>query len=147
MRAFVQHTVSAAVAVVIAALTAVMAHRAEASVRIDIDLSSQHMTVAIDGQHTYSWPISSGKRGHTTPTGSYRPTRLVKHYHSRKYDAPMPYSIFFRGGYAIHETDETYRLGRRASHGCIRLSPRNAARLFYLVREHGKSATRIVVRR
>jgi hypothetical protein len=51
----------------------------------------------------------------------------------------MPYSIFFRGGYAIHGSYETASLGRPASHGCIRLMPANAAKLFAMVQQEGAS--------
>ena len=73
------------------------------------------------------------------------PERLERKWYSRKYDmSPMPYSIFFDGGYAIHGSYEVSRIGRPASHGCIRLNPRNAAVLFRLV-EANAGNTRIVV--
>ena len=78
-----------------------------------------------------------GALGYSTPNGSYRPERLARKWFSRKYDwSPMPYSIFFDGGYAIHGSYEIARLGRPASHGCIRLHPQNAAILFALIKEH-----------
>ena len=49
----------------------------------------------------------------------------------------MPHSIFFHGGYAIHGTYETAALGRPASHGCVRISPAHAAKLYSLVRAEG----------
>ncbi len=49
----------------------------------------------------------------------------------------MPHSIFFSGGYAIHGTSATGALGRPASHGCVRVSPGNAATLYKLVQEEG----------
>jgi L,D-transpeptidase catalytic domain len=113
---------------------------AQARVNIDVDLSSQTMRVAADGGETYVWPISSGKAGHLTPTGRYRPQRMYVLIHSLKYDnAPMPHSIFFRGGYAIHGSNALAMLGRPASHGCIRLAPGNASVLFDLVRRQGAS--------
>ncbi len=113
---------------------------AQARVNIDIDLSSETMRVAADNGETYSWPISSGKAGHRTPTGRYRPQRMYAMVHSIKYDnAPMPHSIFFRGGYAIHGSNAVSMLGRPASHGCIRLAPGNASRLFELVKKEGAS--------
>ena len=113
---------------------------AQAKVNIDIDLSSQTMRVAADTGETYVWPISSGKAGHLTPTGRYRPQRLYTMIHSLKYDnAPMPHSIFFRGGYAIHGSNSVRMLGRPASHGCIRLAPGNASVLFDLVKAQGAS--------
>lgn len=120
---------------------------ANAGVSVHISRASQTMNVYVNGSHYYSWRISSGRRGYTTPSGSYRPTRLARKWYSRKYHwSPMPYSIFFRGGYAIHGTTETRRLGRRASHGCVRLHPSNARTLFGLVKKYGRSKTRIVVR-
>lgn len=117
---------------------------AMAGVTVAVDLSSQTMTVSEDGAVRNRWNISSGRDGYRTPNGSYRPQRLVRMHYSRKYNmAPMPHSIFFRGGFAIHGTGETGRLGRTASHGCIRLAPGNAAELFRLVQS--RADTRIVI--
>jgi lipoprotein-anchoring transpeptidase ErfK/SrfK len=117
-----------------------------ASVKVNIDLGAQRMYVYVDGKLQHDWAISSGRKGYETPTGSYRPTRLEREWYSRQYDdAPMPNAIFFSGGYAIHGTYETRRLGRTASHGCIRLAPSNAARLFSLVEERGRRSTRIEI--
>ncbi len=67
-------------------------------------------------------------------------------WYSRKYDnSPMPYSVFYYGGYAIHGTNYVKRLGRPASHGCIRLQTANAATFYSLVQRHGRADTRIVV--
>ena len=119
-----------------------------AQVEVVIDLSDQRMRVAVDGSPLYAWPVSTARPGYVTPTGRYRPIRLERSWYSRKYDnAPMPYSIFFRGGYAIHGTTEIGRLGRPVSHGCVRLHPDNARRLFNLVAKAGRNATTIVVRR
>ncbi|MEL6373644.1 MAG: L,D-transpeptidase [Pseudomonadota bacterium] len=111
-----------------------------------INLSTQRMAVMLDGKTLHSWRISSGRRGHHTPTGTYKPYRMHTMWYSRKYDnAPMPHAIFFRGGYAVHATYATRMLGRPASHGCIRLSPKNARRFFQLVRKYGKHRTRIAL--
>ncbi|QFR34985.1 L,D-transpeptidase family protein [Ancylobacter sp. TS-1] len=113
-----------------------------------INLSKQRMEVIVDGQPRYSWPVSTARKGYRTPTGSYGVQRMHRRYYSRKYDnAPMPYSIFFNGGYAIHGTTDIRRLGRPASHGCVRLHPNNAAALFALVKEYGSANTRIIVTR
>lgn len=117
-----------------------------AGVRVSTNLSTQTMTVKVNGRVQHRWRISSGRKGYRTPTGTYRPGRMYREYYSRKYDnSPMPHSIFFRGGYAIHGTGYTKRLGRPASHGCIRLHPANARRLYNLVRAHGKANTRISI--
>ena len=83
------------------------------------------------GQLKHTWPVSTGRRGYETPGGNYRAKRLEQEWYSTLYDdAPMPHAVFFNGGYAIHGTYDAKRLGRRASHGCVRLAPGNAARLF-----------------
>jgi hypothetical protein len=110
---------------------------AHATVQIHIDLSSQRMQVN-SSSGSYTWPVSTARSGYYTPRGSYAPTSLQRMHYSRKYDnSPMPYSIFFRGGYAIHGSYATRSLGRPASHGCVRLAPGNAARLFEMVKAEG----------
>ncbi|MCH9808430.1 MAG: L,D-transpeptidase [Alphaproteobacteria bacterium] len=129
-----------------AAFVSAPVETAEAGVTVKISRSSQTMRVYVGGKLRHRWRVSTGRRGYTTPSGSYRPQRLERMWHSRKYHwSPMPHSIFFRGGYAIHGTNETGRLGRRASHGCVRLSRGNARRLFGLVRKYGRGGTRIYI--
>jgi lipoprotein-anchoring transpeptidase ErfK/SrfK len=124
------------------------AQGALASVVASIDISRQRMTITVDGAPYASWPVSTGVNGHHTPTGSYRPYLVKRMHYSSKYEnAPMPHSVFFRGGYAIHGTPYIKRLGRRASHGCVRLHPANAARLYKLVLIYGFDNTRITIRR
>lgn len=111
---------------------------AYAHVEINIDLTSRTMIVHSGSGETYVWPISSGKAGYATPRGVFRPRALYAMVYSAKYDnAPMPHSIFFHGQYAIHGTTAVGNLGRPASHGCIRISPANAARLFAMVQREG----------
>lgn len=125
-----------------AALAAAAPSRASIVARID--LAEQEMNVFVDGKLRHSWPISSGRRGYETPTGRYRPQRLEKEWYSRQYDdSPMPYSVFFRGGYAIHGGHR--RVGGPASHGCIRLTTGNAATFFNLVSSRGSWKTRIII--
>ena len=118
---------------------AIQASAAQARVRVHIDLSSQRMTVE-SSSGTYVWPVSTARSGYSTPRGAYAPTSLQRMHYSHKYHmSPMPYSIFFRGGYAIHGTYATGALGRPASHGCVRLAPGNAAALFQMVKNEGAS--------
>ncbi len=132
-----------AIVVVIALLGAFAP--AQAGVVITVDKSEQRLDVAVDGVHRYEWPVSTARMGYNTPNGTYRPERLARKWFSSKYDwSPMPYSIFFHGGYAIHGSYEISHIGRPASHGCIRLHPANAAVLFALVEQH-RNDTRIVV--
>ncbi|MDP2803283.1 MAG: L,D-transpeptidase family protein [Phreatobacter sp.] len=118
---------------------------ASAAIVVRVDKTSQTMRVIVDGEHRHTWAVSTGRAGYNTPNGSYRPQRLERSWHSRKYGmAPMPHSIFFRGGYAIHGTTMVSRLGRVDSHGCIRLAPGNARTLFEMVARQ-RGATRIVI--
>ena len=117
-----------------------------ATVEAKVSISSQRMYVSVNGVRKYTWAVSTGRSGYSTPTGSYRPQRLEKMWYSSKYDnAPMPHSVFFRGGYAIHGTNAVSRLGSRASHGCVRLAPGNAATLYSLVSKYGMGNTRVVI--
>lgn len=117
-----------------------------ADVTVKIDVSDQRMRVYVNGHRQHSWAVSTGRSGYRTPRGRFRPTRMHRTYYSRKYNnSPMPHSIFFHGGYAIHGTNYIRNLGRPASHGCVRLHPDHARRLFNLVRQHGSGRTRIVV--
>jgi hypothetical protein len=118
---------------------------AKADVVVHVDKTSQRLSVSVDGKPLYEWPVSTARWGYNTPNGTYRPERLEKSWYSRKYDmSPMPHSIFFDGGYAIHGSYEVSHLGRPASHGCIRLSPSHAATLFALVQQH-RGETNILV--
>ncbi len=118
---------------------------ASAGVVVTVDKTAQHLSVSVDGRSRYEWPVSTARIGYRTPVGTYRPERLERQWFSRKYDwSPMPHSIFFSGGYAIHGSNEVSRLGRPASHGCIRLHPSNAATLFALVKANYND-TRIVI--
>lgn len=114
----------------------------------NISLSSQTMTVSQNGIVRYRWKVSTARKGYVTPKGSWSAKWLSKNHRSRKYDdAPMPYAVFFNGGYAVHATYDLKRLGRPASHGCIRLHPENAAEFFSLAGQYGLKNTRIVVTR
>ncbi len=138
----VQRLVTAAAAF---ALLVAGALSAQAGVLITVNKSTQRLSVSVDGAPRYQWPVSTARWGYHTPNGTYRPERLERKWYSRKYDmSPMPYSIFFDGGYAIHGSYEISHIGRPASHGCIRLNPRNAAVLFRLVAAN-EGNTRIVV--
>ena len=118
------------------------------AVRVIIDLSEQRMSVSQHGAWLYSWPVSTARTGKRTPTGVFVPYLLKrKHYSTLYNNAPMPWSIFFHGNYAIHGTTEVHRLGAPASAGCVRLAPENARTLYGMIRRFGKSETRIVIRR
>jgi len=117
-----------------------------ADVVVQIDKSSQRMTVSVDGAPRYTWPVSTGGGGYGTPSGTFRPQSMQRMHFSRKYyNSPMPHSIFFYYGFAIHGTNDIARLGGPASHGCVRLHPSHAAALYGLVQRSGASSTRIEI--
>jgi hypothetical protein len=119
---------------------------ANAAVVIRVDKNRQTMSVAVNGERRYEWTVSTGQAGYGTPNGTYRPERLERVWFSKKYyNSPMPHSIFFSRGFAIHGSYEINRLGGPASHGCIRLHPSHAAALYAPVREAGMPNTTIVV--
>ncbi|ACA16326.1 ErfK/YbiS/YcfS/YnhG family protein [Methylobacterium sp. 4-46] len=120
---------------------------ARADLLVAVDKAAQRMTVTVDGQERYTWPVSTGAAGYATPSGSFAPSRLAREHYSREWDdAPMPFSVFFTdAGHAIHGSRAVGRLGSPASHGCIRLSPGHARILFGLVQAQGLGRTRIEV--
>lgn len=119
---------------------------ARADILVTISKSQQRAAVTVDGAETYRWPVSTGRRGHATPAGHFRPARMERHWYSRQYQlTPMPWAVFFHRGYAVHGTMEAYNLGHAASHGCVRLRPDNAAILYSLVRREGLANTKVVV--
>ena len=120
---------------------------AGAEVSILVNKTTQRMIVSVNGQERYSWPVSTGMADYSTPNGAFAPSRLAKQHYSREWDnAPMPHSIFFTdAGHAIHGSHAIGRLGTPASHGCVRLAPKNASILFDLIQAEGLGSTRIEV--
>jgi hypothetical protein len=122
------------------------ASAARAELLIKVDQSIQRMTVDLDGQRLHEWPVSTGRPGFETPRGNFRPNRMVADHYSDEYEqAPMPHAIFFDlKGHAIHGTFEP--IGKpAASHGCVRLAPANAARLFSLVKQQKMANTKVEI--
>jgi lipoprotein-anchoring transpeptidase ErfK/SrfK len=119
----------------------------KSSILVNIDKSVQEMTVFVDGVEQYRWPVSTGIRGYSTPSGTFQASSMNKIWYSKQWDnAPMPHAIFFtKKGHAIHGTLEEKRLGSAASHGCVRLSRANAATLFSLVEKNGLENTQVVL--
>src|SRR5450759_1253897 len=131
-------------AAIVAVLT--LGQAAHADLLIKIDKSTQRMTVTVGGEQLYDWPVSTGGRGYDTPSGTFKPFRMEIDHYSEEWDnAPMPYSIFFtQEGHAIHGTNHS-SLGRPASHGCVRLSVKNAATLWGLVKREKMANTNVVL--
>ena len=117
------------------------------SLWVEVDLSEQRMTVTEGQEPLYEWPVSTARPGKCTPVGTYTPYLLKRTHYSTLYNnAPMPWSVFFFGNYAIHGTTAVDQLGSPASAGCVRLAPENAEILFNRILEVGKSETRILIR-
>src|SRR6476620_2749410 len=137
------------IAPLIAATVSVLAlgQAAQADLLIAVDKSTQRMTVAVNGQRMYDWPVTTGGSGYDTPGGTFKPFRMEIDHYSDEYDnAPMPYSIFFtQTGNAIHGTYEQRNLGHAVSHGCVRLSVKNAAMLWELVKREKMANTKVVL--
>ena len=118
---------------------------ASANVLVHVRIAAQRMNVSVKGAPVYTWPVSTGRKGYRTPTGSYRVQRMVRTYRSRKYKLPMPYSLFYRGGYAIHGTDATAMLGRPGEPRLCSPQPRQCPNLISYGPEAG--GARIIVAR
>ena len=125
-----------------------LASPAFAALLIKVNKSAQMLTVTCDGQTLHTWPVSTGKSGYATPSGSFTAFRMEAEHYSKEWDdAPMPHSVFFtKQGHAIHGSYEVKRLGSPASHGCVRLAPGNAAKLFALVKAEGLENTKSAYR-
>src|SRR5215831_8307419 len=117
------------------------------AVRINIDKTKQKMTVFLDGVEKYDWPVSTGRAGYSTPSGTFTPTSMNEVWYSKQWDnSPMPHSIFFmKDGHAIHGSYEVKSLGKPVSHGCVRIAPQNATILYDLVRKNGMENTKVVL--
>ncbi len=114
---------------------------------VNIDKSTQEMTVFVDGIEQYNWKVSTGRGQYDTPSGTFTPTSMNEMWYSKQWDnSPMPHAIFFmKDGHAIHGTHEVKNLGKPASHGCVRLAPENAATLYAMVEKTGMENTQVVL--
>ncbi len=130
-----------------AALTIAAAASAHAAIVVNIDKNAQRMTVAVDGETRYVWPVSTGRAGYDTPNGTFKINRMDADHLSQEWDnAPMPHTMFFdMRGHAIHGFSDVKHLGLPVSHGCVRLAPPNAATLFALVKAEGMKETTVIV--
>ena len=97
--------------------------------RVVISLNDQ-MAYAYDGDRLIgASTISSGRKGYDTPTGIFPILEKKRTHRSNRYnDAPMPYMQRLDWyGIALHAGELP---GRPASHGCVRLPEKFAAKLF-----------------
>jgi hypothetical protein len=120
---------------------------AHANIVISVNKSTQRMLVSVDGVTRYDWPVSTGRASYDTPSGIFKVNRMDADHYSKEYDeAFMPDSMFFDlKGHAIHGFNDVPHLGMAVSHGCVRLSPANAAVLFSLVKQEGMANTTVEI--
>jgi hypothetical protein len=130
-----------------AALAMAVSSPARADIVVNIDKTTQRMTVAVDGTPRYDWPVSTGRAGYDTPNGTFKINRMDADHLSQEWDnAPMPHSMFFdMRGHAIHGFFDVKHLGLPVSHGCVRISPDHAAELYKLVEAEGMKETKVIV--
>lgn len=104
-------------------------------IQIMVDIASQQMEILDNEAFTSRVePVATaGRHGgkmYSTPKGCHS-TGLVldKHHWSRKYNAPMPNSVFFIGGVALHAGSVHQR-----SHGCVHLESATSLYVYNLVK-------------
>jgi hypothetical protein len=122
-------------------------YRQECPVYAYVSLSQQRMYLYLNGQQIGDYLVSTGAKGFSTPALDKRPNgRIYERYSSTKFPGGdykglgnMPYAVFISGGIAIHGTTKGNfkHLGKRASHGCVRVHPNNALVFNRLVRQYG----------
>jgi hypothetical protein len=84
-----------------------------------------------DGVVWWAAPISSGAKGHETPSGVFKVLRKERHHMSRQFPDPkgvnnMDFSLFFtNAGHALHMGNTN-----AMSHGCIHVGEKGASTMF-----------------
>ncbi len=120
-------------------------------VKINVNLENSTVEMVSPETGYVQGPIGKGKSGsggrYLTEqyAGCFEPTFISEHYRSRTYPkptggAPMPNSVFFGPGVALHAGDVTGR-----SHGCVRLTKAMSRQVFEAVRKHGTINTQICI--
>jgi hypothetical protein len=120
-----------------------------------ISKKKQNLLLYIDGELVDSFNVSTGDKKHETPTFDTQPSGpIFNKYTSKKFPGGnynglgnMPYVVFIKGGYAIHGTTKGNipKLGKKASHGCVRLHPDNAKIFNELVKTVGLQNTWVTI--
>lgn len=116
--------------------------------RAVVSLDRQEMHLYDAGIVVAVWQVSTGKRGHETDLGEFRSYWLNRNHKSSQHnEAPMPCSVFFNGGEAVHGTTAVHKLGQADSYGCVRLTVENACRLYDMVAARGEASLEVSIRR
>lgn len=107
--------------------------------RIDVNLSTQRLAAYEGDLQVFSAPVTTGKNGFRTPTGTYAIYNKLELRHMRgaakgeRWDVPnVPWVQYIVGGVALHGTywHTRFGSGARISHGCINLSMDDAQWLY-----------------
>ncbi len=117
--------------------------------------SEQKLYLYVNGVLQARWDVSTGDENHETPLLNQHPDgRIYDAYTSKKFPGgdynglgKMPYAVFIKGGFAVHGTGKPNwpKLGKKASHGCVRVHPDNALYFNRLVRQAGVDNTWISI--
>jgi lipoprotein-anchoring transpeptidase ErfK/SrfK len=98
---------------------------------VEVDLEHQLLVVAAAGQVERIYSVSTGMKGHDTPTGTFTIGRKERRSWSVPYKVWLPYASYFTSdGVAFHAgtTDVA-----RASHGCVRVPAAFAREIYDLL--------------
>lgn len=118
-------------------------------VKVVIHKASQSMTVSVNGSTDFTTMVSTGMAGKATPSGTFKPHSVEAVHESKEFHAPLPWAVNITGGYYIHGATEGAIAWMEKkiphSHGCVRVPPVYARKLYDLVREAGLRNTTIVV--
>ncbi|TNC20868.1 L,D-transpeptidase [Amycolatopsis alkalitolerans] len=92
-----------------------------------VDISAKKAWLLSGGKIVYGpVPVTTGRRGHATPTGTFHVLYKQRMHYSKEFDnAPMPYSVFFYPGDAFHTGSLSV-----PSHGCVHLSSSASQKFF-----------------
>jgi len=118
--------------------------RVLAKKRIVVNLDRQVIELFHGAEVIAVMDCITGRSGKETKPGIYHILRKERDYTSKKYNAPMPFSLFFdNDGKAIHGTQyatlrsylQAYITGSVGSHGCVGLTLSDAERVYSWARE------------
>jgi len=129
--------------------------------RVVISIPDRKLALIEDGKVVKVYPVAVGAAATPSPSGEFRVRERIT---NPTYYAPgnvigpgkaNPLGTRWIGlgqrGYGIHGTNEPRSIGKRASHGCIRMNQADVEELFELVRAgdlvvlHGERTTEVAM--
>ncbi len=97
-----------------------------------ISKETRELTWVIDGIPQYEMAVRFGSEEYPTREGTFSVYKKMEYVYSELYDSPMPYSMFFSGGQAVHYSSNFARIGYAgASHGCVNVRDWDAVKRLY----------------